>query len=99
MGDRFLEKKISIKFCVKLGRDAGGTCTMPSKYYGGEATKMSCVFQWHIQFKEGHESMKMMKELVVKDVREWMKILKKMPDLVHSDSQPGLLCRKTESVT
>jgi len=39
MSDRFLEQRIDIKFCVKLGKNASDTCAMLSKAYGGEAVK------------------------------------------------------------
>jgi len=36
MSDKFLEQRINIKSCVKLGKNASDTCTMLSKAYGGE---------------------------------------------------------------
>jgi hypothetical protein len=52
MSDRFLEQRIDIKFCVQLGKNASGICEMLSEAYGGEAMKMSRVFEWHERFKE-----------------------------------------------
>jgi hypothetical protein len=43
MRDWFLEKKINIKFCVKLGKNAGDICAMLSETYRGEAMKKSSV--------------------------------------------------------
>jgi len=37
---------------VKLGKNAGNTCAILSKAYGGEAMKKSCVSEWHKWFKE-----------------------------------------------
>jgi hypothetical protein len=56
MSDQFLEHQINIKFCVKLGKNASDTCAMQSEAYGGEAMKKSSIFEWHKQFKEGHEN-------------------------------------------
>jgi hypothetical protein len=39
MNDWFIELRINIKFCVKLGRNESGTCEMPSETYGEEAVK------------------------------------------------------------
>jgi hypothetical protein len=44
MSDLFLEQRINIKFCVKLGRNASDTCGMLSEACGGEALKKSQVF-------------------------------------------------------
>jgi len=57
MTDRFLEQRINIKFCVKLGNNASDTCAVLSKAYGGEAVETSSVFEWHKQFKEGCKDM------------------------------------------
>jgi len=37
---------------VKLGKNASNTCSMLSEAYGGEAMKMSSVFEWQKGFKE-----------------------------------------------
>jgi hypothetical protein len=42
--DRFLEQRINIKFCVKLGKNANDTCAALSKVYGEDAMKKSNVF-------------------------------------------------------
>jgi hypothetical protein len=55
MSDRFLEQRINIKFCVKLGNNASDTYEMPSEAYGGETTKKSSVPEWHKPFKRGSE--------------------------------------------
>jgi hypothetical protein len=52
MRDRFLEQRINIKFCVKIGKDANDTCAMLSERYRGEAMKKSSVFEWHKRFRE-----------------------------------------------
>jgi hypothetical protein len=52
MSDRFLEQRIDIKFCVKLGKNASDTCAMLSDAYGGEAMKMSSVSESYKRFKQ-----------------------------------------------
>jgi len=47
MSDRFLEQRINIKFCVKLGKNASDTCAIPSEAYGAEVMKNSSAFEWH----------------------------------------------------
>jgi hypothetical protein len=42
-GDRFLEQRIKITFCEKLGKNATDTCAMLSEAYGGIAMKKSRV--------------------------------------------------------
>jgi hypothetical protein len=39
MSDQFLEQRISIKLCVKLGKNSNYICAVLSKAYGGEAMK------------------------------------------------------------
>jgi hypothetical protein len=45
MSDRFLDQRINIKFCMKLGKSARDTCAMLSEAYGGEAMINSNVFE------------------------------------------------------
>jgi len=45
MSDWFLEQQTNIKFCMKLGKNAGDTCTVLFKAHGEEATKKSSVFR------------------------------------------------------
>jgi hypothetical protein len=47
MSDRFLELQMNIKCCVKLGKNASDTCAVLSEAYGGEATEMSSISEWH----------------------------------------------------
>jgi hypothetical protein len=51
MSDRFLEHRISITFCVKLGKNASDPCAMLSETYGGEDMKNSYVFERHKRLK------------------------------------------------
>jgi hypothetical protein len=39
MSDRFLEQRINIKFCVKLGKNAKDIYVMFFEAYGGEVMK------------------------------------------------------------
>jgi len=51
MRDQFLEQRININFCVKLGKNASDTYAMLSMAYGGEAMKRSSVSELHKWFK------------------------------------------------
>jgi hypothetical protein len=55
MSDLFLEQRINIKFCVKLGDNASDICVMLSQAYRGEAMNKSSAFGWHKRLKEDHE--------------------------------------------
>jgi hypothetical protein len=55
MSGRFLEQRINIKFCVKLGKNASDTYAMFSEVYGEEAMKKPCAFEMHKWVKEGRE--------------------------------------------
>jgi hypothetical protein len=57
VSDRFLEQRINVKFCVKLGRNANDICAVLSEFNGGggEAMKKSNVFDRHERFKDGPE--------------------------------------------
>jgi hypothetical protein len=39
MSELFLEQKIRIKFCVKLGKNASNTLSVAPEAYGGQAVK------------------------------------------------------------
>jgi hypothetical protein len=52
VGDPFLEQRISIKFCVEIGKTASDTCALISETYEGGTMKTSSVFEWHKRFKE-----------------------------------------------
>jgi hypothetical protein len=52
MSDRFLEQRINIKSCVKLGKNTCDTCAMFAESYGGEIMKMFSVSEWHRWFKQ-----------------------------------------------
>jgi hypothetical protein len=77
MSGRFLEQRINIKFYVKLGENATDTCAMLSEAYGGEALTKSCVLERPKRFKRVASTWKMMKEVVVRDLTEPMRTLKK----------------------
>ena len=49
MSERNLERRINIKFCVKIGKNASEIA------YGEQVMKKSSVFEWHRRFKEGRE--------------------------------------------
>jgi hypothetical protein len=41
----YLEQRINIEFCVKLGKNASDTCVMLSEAYGGEDVKKPGAFE------------------------------------------------------
>jgi len=52
MNNQFLEKRIHLKFCAKLDKDASVTCAAISKDYGGKAVKKSSVLRLHKWFEQ-----------------------------------------------
>jgi hypothetical protein len=55
MSDKNLEQRISIKFCVKIGKSASERLTLLTVAYGEYATKKLSVFEWHRRWKEGRK--------------------------------------------
>jgi hypothetical protein len=66
---------------VKLRKNASDTCALPSKAYGGEALKKSGVFRGINGSKRVARICKMMKEVIVQDLTELKKMLKKFGNL------------------
>jgi hypothetical protein len=58
MSDRFLEQRIHIKFCKKLGKNTSDTCAVLSEARVGEALKNSSVSEWYKWFKGGRNNVK-----------------------------------------
>lgn len=58
MSDRYLEQRISIKFCVKLNKSASETHHLLKEAYGNEVMSRARVFDWHKRFKEGREDVR-----------------------------------------
>lgn len=58
MSDRYLEQRISIKFCVKLHKSASETHHLLKEAYGKEVMSRARVFDWHKRFKEGREDVR-----------------------------------------
>jgi hypothetical protein len=56
MSDRFLEQRIKITFCAKLGKNESETCGIVSEAYGRKAMKKSSNFDGHKRFKEGRKN-------------------------------------------
>jgi hypothetical protein len=46
MSERFLEQRINMKFCVKLGKNASDTGAVFSEGYGGEAVRKLSFFSF-----------------------------------------------------
>jgi hypothetical protein len=55
MGDKNLEQRINIKFCVKIGKSDKETLALLTLTSVEYAMNKSSVFEWHIRFKEGRE--------------------------------------------
>jgi hypothetical protein len=53
--DLFLEKRIIIKFYVKLGKNTSDSYSMFFEAYG-EAMKKSSVSEWHKWFRDDREN-------------------------------------------
>jgi fructosamine-3-kinase len=60
MSDLFLEQRINVEFCVKLGKDASDTCAMLSEAYGGETMKESKCFRVAKTVQMGQQEMNTM---------------------------------------
>ncbi|XP_025122167.1 protein GVQW3 isoform X1 [Bubalus kerabau] len=87
MSDRYLEQRISIKFCVKLNKSASETHHLLKEAYGDEVMSRARVFDWHKRFKEGREDIR-------DDARSGRPVthrtdenIKKVKDLVCSNRQ------------
>ena len=53
-----LEKRYTIKFCFKLGKNATEMYRMFQTAFGASCMIWASVFEWHKRFKEGRESVK-----------------------------------------
>jgi hypothetical protein len=96
MSDRFLEQRINIKFCVELGTNARDTCARPFEAYGREGMKRSRVFLSDMDdSKRVARKWKMMKEVVVQDLTEPIKMLKSA-EFGAFNNEPNLLCGNVE---
>lgn len=87
MSDRYLEQRISIKFCVKLNKSASETHCLLKEAYGNEVMSRARVFDWHKRFKEGREDVR-------DDARSGRPVthrtdenIQKVKDLVYSNRQ------------
>jgi hypothetical protein len=98
MSDRFLEQRTNLIFWVNLGNNASDTCTVLSEAFGGEAMKKSSVFKWNKCFEEGRENVEDDERSGCPRFHRTNKNAEKAQNLVHSDSQPTLLCGNTENV-
>ena len=50
--------KNAIKFCFKLGKNASETYGMLHTAVGASCMNRTSVFEWHMRFKEGRESVR-----------------------------------------
>ena len=57
MTDKF-EQTECIKFCVRLVKTTAGMLDMLRKAFGDISLGRSTVFEWHVRFKSGRESIK-----------------------------------------
>ena len=50
------EQRLTVKFCVKLGKSATETFAMLNTAYSDVAMKHTACFKWHERFKDGRQS-------------------------------------------
>ena len=53
-----IEQQANLKFLVQLDKTPSEALTLLQQVYGEDAMSCSRVFEWHKQFKEGHEDLK-----------------------------------------
>ena len=53
-----LEERYAINFCFKLGKNATETYGMLQTAFGASCMNRASVFEWHMRFKEGRESVR-----------------------------------------
>ena len=53
-----LKEQYAIKFCFKLGKKATETYGMLQSAFGASCMNRASVFEWHMRFKEGRESVR-----------------------------------------
>jgi hypothetical protein len=54
--DGKIERRVCIKFCVKLGKSTTKTLKMLHEAFGEHSLSRSVVFEWHLHFKAGRVS-------------------------------------------
>jgi hypothetical protein len=54
--DGKIERRVRIKFCMKLGKSAIKTREMFHEAFGEHTLSRTTVFQWHSRFKAGQVS-------------------------------------------
>jgi hypothetical protein len=64
MSGRFLEQRINIKFCVKLGKKASDTCVMLSEAYGEKLRERQVVLSVINGSKKARMSKSQMKTII-----------------------------------
>jgi len=53
-----VEQRVSVKFCVKLGKSTTEMYNLLKKVYGNECLSRIQVFEWFRRFKEGREEIR-----------------------------------------
>jgi hypothetical protein len=51
-----IEQRVSVKFCVKLGKSATKTLEMLREACGEHSLRWTAIFKWHSRFKAGRVS-------------------------------------------
>ena len=90
MSDKNLEKRINIKFCVKIGKSASETLALLTVAYGEYAMKKSSVFEWHRQFKEGQEDVQDDPRIGQPKMQRTEANVDRVQTLVRSDRRLGM---------
>ncbi|GFX92574.1 hypothetical protein TNCV_2520331 [Trichonephila clavipes] len=52
----FVQHRMNIKYCVRLGKSATETCKMLKYVYGRDTLSGTQAFEWHRRFREGKDS-------------------------------------------
>ncbi len=53
-----LQERYTLKFCIKLGKNATETYGMLQPAFGASCMNLASIFEWHKRFKEGRESVR-----------------------------------------
>nr|KAF6342889.1 GVQW motif containing 3 [Pipistrellus kuhlii] len=87
MSDRYLEQRMSIKFCVKRNKSVSETHYLLKEAYGTEVMSRARVYDWHKRFKEGREDVRDNARSGRPVTHRTDENIQKVKDLVYSNRQ------------